>query len=90
MKAEVFAVYDSCSKGFLSPWTAINTAQAVRAFLQTAKRVDSAFNQSPMDYVLFKLGIFDDTNAQFDLLPTPERIIGAWEAPATAPAPVEG
>lgn len=79
MVNEVFVVFDSCAKAYLSPFTGVTTAQAKRAFLNTTKRPDSLFHSNPQDFTLFKLGSFDDLTAQFNLLPTPERLLGAWE-----------
>lgn len=79
MVKKVFSIFDSAVGTYSPPFLCRAHAEAIRAFQQEAQNEQSAIFRSPKDYTLFELGEFDDETAQFMMLNTPHRLVGAHE-----------
>lgn len=83
MITKFYGVMDNAVKCFLPPFTARNDAEAKRMLETTVNKPGHQFATHPMDYALYQLGEFNDSNGK--LLPNPEpvRVCGAidciWE-----------
>jgi hypothetical protein len=79
MLQKLFSIYDSKAESFSNPVYLNSTGLAVRTFSDSVQDPKSPFHQHPADYTLFELGTYEDTNAKFDLLPTPKSLFVAIE-----------
>jgi len=79
MLSKVYAVYDSKTFTYGSPFLMKHIGDAVRAFTQIANDVTSQIGLYPEDYTLFELGTFDDQTAFFSILPNPIHVGKAIE-----------
>jgi hypothetical protein len=79
MLQKLFSIYDSKAESFSNPVYLNSTGLAVRTFSDSVQDPESPFHQHPADYTLFELGTYEDTNAKFDLLPTPKSLFVAIE-----------
>lgn len=59
MIEQVFTVYDSAAKAFLSPFQAPTIESAIRSFREVVNREGHQFNKFPEDYTLFHIGHFE-------------------------------
>lgn len=66
MKLKMFAIFDTASEAYMTPWFMVNRATALRAFNQLAKDSQSQVNKSPSDYVLYEIGTWDDNTGAMD------------------------
>lgn len=76
----VFAVYDKAVGAYMPPFFARSRGEAMRSFMHACASKDQVFAQSPGDYTLFFLAVFDDAAGTFDVPDTPERCMSAQEA----------
>lgn len=75
MLLELFTVRDVKAEVYLPPFTFRHKGEAVRAFEQSLQDRNTTMGQFPQDYVLFRLGTYDDVSANFDLHAVPEFIM---------------
>lgn len=78
MKLHVYSVYDKAVRGFLPPMFFRAEGEALRAFNTAVNSADHQFNRFSTDYVLFRLGEFDDASGLFGT-GEPIRVISAAE-----------
>ncbi|AXL15325.1 nonstructural protein [Microviridae sp.] len=64
MKIVVYSIRDSASGAFQKPFFARSDGEAMRAFGDVANDETHAVGQHPEHYTLFRLGQFDDSNAE--------------------------
>lgn len=83
-----YSVLDKAVGAFLPVFWARSKGEALRMFLQACKDEKSQFAAQASDYVLYKLGDFDDNSGMFTSV-EPERLLSALEAlgPDTAKTP---
>ena len=69
----VFSIYDEKAGAFAAPFTAPSIGHAIRSFADevNSARDSSLLSKHPEDFQLFELGMFDDSDGSFDLLPAP-------------------
>lgn len=60
MTNELFTIYDSKAKAYISPFASPNNATAIREFARAANNKNHQFNMFPADFTLFHMGQFDD------------------------------
>ena len=61
----LFTIYDEKAEVFLPPFFVPTIGLATRAFQDAINSTDGhQFSKHPQDYTLFKLGYFDDSNAE--------------------------
>lgn len=79
MKLLIFTVYDIKAAAYLPPFYLNTSGQALRSFIDTVNDPAHHFNKHPEDYLLYKLGTFDDGDAGFIVLDVPELLAKAIE-----------
>lgn len=72
MKLSMFSVRDSASQAFGRPFYAPHAGVALRSFGDECNNPESDFNHHPEDYELFELGVFDDSDASFEIYSKPK------------------
>lgn len=85
MKKEIFSIFDKVACIYHNPVYLINTGVAIRQAQDQFKTKDSEIAQHPEDFILFKLGSFDDTTAKITMLDIPETILKFWEIEPETP-----
>ncbi len=65
MNLNIYTVYDSATQSYWPPMYAVADGQIMRTFGKWATSADHQIAQSPKDYSLFRLGVFDDQTAKF-------------------------
>lgn len=65
MELKVFSIYDNAVKAYNQPFFMLTQAEAVRAFSNLLKDINSSIAQNPQDYVLYKLGTYDNQTGMF-------------------------
>lgn len=60
----LFTVYDEKAEVFLPPFFVPTIGIATRAFSDAVNSPEHQFGKHPQDYTLFRLGYFDDSNAE--------------------------
>lgn len=63
---EVFSVFDTKAESYLQPFFAANRALALRSFSDAANNASSQFAKHASDFVLFRIGTWDDQTATFE------------------------
>lgn len=56
----IYAVHDAKAGAYMAPFTLANDGMAKRSFINEVGRPDSLVGQNPGDFVLVRLGSFDD------------------------------
>lgn len=79
MKQQIFSIHDAAAGAYLAPFFMTNGAQAIRAFSVLCNTDDHMFKTSPHDFILFRMGIFDADNGEFEIYEAPEKIRHAIE-----------
>ncbi len=96
MKMEMFSIFDLKSLAFVTPFFLNNTAMALRAFHDCATDKNHMFNKHPEDYVLYRIGAFDDSTAGVEVCSPPEnlglasQVVGAYSAENIVPGEGNG
>jgi len=65
MMLNAYAVYDRKSLIFHSPFFAVADGAAVRSFADLANDTNTTIGRHPGDYVLYKVGFWDDAKGTF-------------------------
>lgn len=73
----IFSVYDAKAEAFLTPIFVTAEGVATRSFGAACQDPAHDFNKFSEDYVLFKLGLFDESIGAFDLLGSPVPVVTA-------------
>lgn len=75
----LFSIYDSKAECYLPPFHFKSRGEAIRSFSDTANDPKSQLCRHPEDFTLFALGEYDDSDATFTTLKTPEPLGKALE-----------
>lgn len=78
MRLHVFSVFDKAVQAYLQPFYARSAGEAIRSFAELANDVGTNVARHPADFVLYRLGEFDDNSGFFEC-GEPQRIVGAHE-----------
>lgn len=70
MITNIYTIFDTKAGIYNKPFFLINDAVAERNARQLLTEPND-IQTNPEDFVLFKLGTYDDSSAEFDLLPAP-------------------
>lgn len=62
MKLYAYCVYDRKALVYNAPFFAVADGSAARSFADLANDLSTTIGRHPMDYVLFRVGSFDDTS----------------------------
>lgn len=79
MKHNIYSVYDSKAKLFIIPFFLHNDDLAIRIFKECANSDQHMFGKHPADFVLYKVGTFDDNTAKIEYQPVIEQVALALE-----------
>ncbi len=96
MRMEMFSIFDLKSLAFVTPFFLNNTAMALRAFNDCATDKNHMFNKHPEDYVLYRIGAFDDATAGLEVCSPPEnlglasQVVGAYGVASLIPGEGNG
>ena len=74
MKTTVFTMFDSATKVYHRPFHQLSDAEAIRTCRRMVNDDSTDVSHAPYDWVLFKLGEYDDNTGVFTCLPAPERM----------------
>lgn len=84
----IFTIQDSIAQAFLPPFFLPNSKMAECAFLDCIEDPNHQFAKHPLHYTLYKLGTWDDNNAEVNILDTPLFLVNGSEY-ATEPTQSE-
>ena len=73
-----FSVFDSAASAYLPPFFVHSEKMAIRSFSDVVSNPEHQFAKHPEDYILHRLGIFDDNTGQFQP-ETPVKVLSALE-----------
>lgn len=59
---KMYSVFDAASKTYLQPFCSKLDAEAIRSFSTAFKDAGTPMFTSPLDFTLFRVGDFDDSN----------------------------
>lgn len=68
MIINIYTIFDDKAKIYNKPFYMHNDAVALRALTDLADDPNTDVHKHPEDFVLFKLGTFDDVSGKFDLI----------------------
>lgn len=68
MKMNIYAIFDKAIGAYMRPFFMQADGQAIRAFTDLAVQADHEIGQHPEDYSLYRLGSFDDSNAEIEVV----------------------
>jgi hypothetical protein len=76
MKLNIYTIFDSAAQAHLSPMFMLNDGIALRWFSDGINREGTKNNlfNHPEQFTLFKVGTWDDSTCQFELLDTPKSL----------------
>lgn len=74
MTEQVFTVFDSAAKAFLTPFFAPTVESAIRSFREIVNKEGHQFNRFPEDYTLFHVGEFDQVTGLLKAFDTPHSL----------------
>ena len=63
MKHNIFSIYDSKAKAYLTPFFLHQDGMAIRIFTDCVNDPNHQFNKHPEDYILFNIGTWSDDKA---------------------------
>lgn len=75
MILKCYCVLDKAVMAFMTPFFCRSDAEAVRSFRDACSNPEHQFNRHLPDFVLYRTGLFDDSNGQMIVLDSPEMII---------------
>lgn len=87
MTQKLFAIYDSKASYFLTPWPCRNIGIARREFASACNNPESAMGKFPLDFVLYEIGEYNDTDGQVYSKTPAERICDGVEVLQLAALP---
>lgn len=79
MKLVLCSIFDSAVENFSPPFCVRATGLALRDFTREANNPSSRISQSPKDFTLFNLGVFDDEAGVVTMHTAPIRLVSGHE-----------
>jgi len=71
MKTNIYTIYDTKAKVYNRPFHLLNDDIALRTATDLASDSNTDLGKHPQDFIMFKLGEYDDNTATFDLFDSP-------------------
>ena len=65
MEIKIYSIFDNKAEAFMLPFFMHRDAEAMRAIATTAMDDQSTIYHHPLDYTLYRIGVFDNTNGAF-------------------------
>ena len=75
MKINVYAIYDKVAQVYQHPWVDTSDMTAVRAFKLACQDNASLFSMCPDDFILYRVGMFNDKSGTFCECELPVKIV---------------
>lgn len=66
MILQAYTVYDTATSAYMRPFFCHSNGEAVRLFTDTCNDKNTPIGSHPADYILFRIGTYDDANALLD------------------------
>lgn len=82
MKKYVYSIFDKVGQVYHNPWIDSSDATAARAFQLACGDDNSLYGMCPSDFVLFRVGMFNDVSGTFCECEMPVKVVDGF--------PVEG
>ena len=79
MKINAYSIFDTAAGAYARPFFTATDSLASRAFCDIASDANHEVGKHPDDYILFKVGLFDDNTGEIHPF-TPEKVISGVEA----------
>lgn len=77
MILNLYAVHDKAVAAFMQPFFCRSDAEALRSFSDACLNPEHQFNRHLSDYVLYRVGLFDDSNGGVIGVDSPAKIVEA-------------
>lgn len=77
MITNAFSIYDRKALRFHAPFFAVSVGEAVRSFTDAANDPQTTIARYPGDFVLYRVGAFDDASGQLQLCHPAEHVADA-------------
>ena len=84
MKLNCYAIYDSATNAYMSPFFLQTDQQALRAFGDLSVKADSEIANHPEDYSLFRIGSYDDNEGKLEACEPVKHLANAHEMAAAS------
>lgn len=68
MKINIYVIWDAAAQVYNKPFYLHNDAVAIRSAMDIMRAGDTDIANSPHDFIMFRIGTYDDEHAQIDLL----------------------
>lgn len=82
MKTIIYAIFDDKAKVYNKPFHQLNEEVMIRTCVDLLRDKASTISSHPEDYVVFELGTYDDTTAEYELIPGKRIIFRFSELPS--------
>lgn len=79
MITNVFSIFDTKTGLYMQPFYMRTQGEAMRALMSVMQDVNHNFAKYPSDFVLFRLGTYDESSACFEMLNAPHSVCGLIE-----------
>lgn len=67
MKTNMYVIFDNKAKIYNKPFFQINDDVALRSAMDLLTDQNTEISRHPHDYIMFKIGTYDDTTAQIQI-----------------------
>lgn len=76
MEYEMYVIYDARSNKYSTPMCFDNDAVAIREIVTNAMKPYTVANTHPEDFIVYKIGVYNETDGVINSFNKPERICG--------------
>ena len=80
MKINIYSVHDAKAKAYGQPFLLQTDGLATRSFIQATLSDKTEFGKYPLDYSLFRIGVYDDETSIIKSESPPELLLTAMQA----------
>jgi len=75
MILHLYSVMDKAVQAYMTPFFCRSDAEAMRSFADAVSNPEHQFNRHVSDYVLYRVGLFDDAEGMVVPCQEPQRIV---------------
>ena len=80
MKVNIYSIHDSKAQAYGQPFLLHTDGLATRSYIQAVTKQDSLYAKNPLDYTLFRIGVYDDETSLIKSEAPPEMLLTAMQA----------
>ena len=80
MKINIYSIHDSKAQAYGQPFLLQTDGLATRSFIQATQAEQTGFSKHPLDYTLFRIGVYDDETSIIKSETPPEMLLTAMQA----------